>query len=451
LLTGVQGLIASFHGSLINGMPASYLWQLGDGNVATGQDVTHMYASQGIYTVSLQTVTADGCTDSSGFTLMLMDSIPNGCASYFVATPTGNPKEMAFNAYTQSNYPTQFTWELGDGATATGQNLVHTYCCEGTYTILLTTTDSTGCSSTYTAPIVVTLDSTGTLMLGGQVFAGSNPIDFGMISLFRVDPSGSYFPVQTKLIDSLGFYNFWNLYIGTYLILAYPPPDSLSGNSYLPTYYGDVVFWEQATPISLGVPLNPYNINLVSYDSIGGGPGSVSGQLISGGKSISTGNMEVLLLDAYGTPVRITYTDPMGNFSFTSLPYGQYMVNPVVTGITVQTSPFILSATNPSVVVIMTINGNTITGISKKGKAPMVGGIHPNPAIDQVLVTLNAIGNIKIQISDASGRLVISETRNLSETGSEVTIHVKDLNPGLYFISIQDSEGNVSTSKMIKN
>ncbi len=450
-LVGLQGLTASFQGNVINGLAASYFWQMGDGTTSTIQSPTHTYAQQGIYNVTLQTLTSGGCSDTSDFMLVLMDSVPGGCASWFIATPTGNPREIAFTAITQSQFPTDFTWDLGDGTTATGQNLLHTYCCEGTYMVVLTATDTTGCSSTFAAPIVVVDDSTGNLTLSGQVLAGNVPVNFGMVSLYGVGPAGAYYPVQTTFIDSVGLYNFWNVGNGTYLILAYPPPDSLSGGGqFLPTYYGDVVFWEQATPVMLGVPLNPYIIHLVSFDSIGGGGGSVGGQLLGGGKSMSAGGQEVLLLDAFGNPVRITYTDPEGHFSFTSLPFGQYRVHPVITGTTVQTAPFVLSATNPSAVVLLTINGNIITGLNKSKESGLITCVYPNPAADQVLLTLNAIGNVEIKISNASGQLVISETRNLSGSGSKVTIPVKDLKPGLYFLQVRDKEGIISSSKFIK-
>jgi PKD repeat protein len=451
-LNGVQGLTVELHGDLYIGEASSYFWTLGDGSSATGMDVTHTYAQQGMYEVQLQTITSDSCMDQSSFTVVLMDSINNGCEGYFIAAPTGNQFEIAFEGFTQSNYPTEFTWELGDGTTATGQNLVHTYCCPGTFMIVLTTSDSTGCSSTFAAPVVVSSDSVGNMTLGGQVIAGNSYLNVGIVTLFGTDPAGSYYPVQSTYIDSAGYYNFWNVGAGTYIILAYPQPDSLgTGIQYLPTYYGDVIFWEQATPIYLGVPLNPYNINLVSFDSIGGGDGTIYGQLIGGGKSMLSGGQEVLLLDAFGTPVRITYTDPQGYFSFASLPFGEYKVNPVITGLTTQPAIVDLDATTPSADVTMTINGNTITGIIERGKAGMIESIYPNPAFDQISVALKTQGKVEIQILDASGRVVWVKNETISASGSLLTIPVSDFTPGLYFLFIQDDIGNTSSRRFVKN
>lgn len=450
LLADIQGLTASFQGSVINGLSASYSWQMGDGTAATGPNPTHTYAQQGVYNVTLQTVTPDSCTYVSDYTLILMDSIPNGCDSYFVASPTANPYEISFAGYTQSPYYTNYTWDFGDGTTASGQNQLHTYCCLGTYSVTLTTTDSTGCYSVFVASVFP--DSTGSMTLSGQVFAGNNPLNQGLVTLFGTNPAGYYYPAQTTSVNQMGFYSFSDVGTGTYIILAFPQPDSLGFVAqYLPTYYGDVIYWEEATPVTLGVPLNPYNINMVSYDSISGGPGSVSGQLLSSGKSMLTGNQELLLLDSYGMPVRITYTDSSGNFGFASLPFGQYKVYPIITGKTLIAAPFVLSATNPAAIVIMTIEGNTITGINKNLESALIKGIYPNPAIDQISIDINTNGKVEIKIIDVSGRLVISETRNAYVDESLITIPVNDLKPGLYFVSVQDKAGNISSFKMVKN
>jgi hypothetical protein len=239
---------------------------------------------------------------------------------------------------------------------------------------------------------------------------------------------------------------------GTYLILAFPQPDSLPGaQQYLPTFYGDVVFWEQATPINLGVPLNPYNINLVSIDSIGGGDGSITGQLLGGGKSMLTAGQEILLLDAFGTPVRIVYTDGQGNFSFTNLPFGEFSVNPVITGITTLPVEVILDETNSTATVTMTINGNTITGLTEKGQVNLITKLYPNPAADYISINVSCQGTFQLVILDASGKIILTKTEAIQTGGSILSIPVDDYKPGLYTIRILDENRNASTKQFIKN
>ena len=241
----------------------------------------------------------------STYALYLGDTLNGGCTTYFVVTPSVNPFEKTFHCIMPNTLPVVTTWDFGDGGVSSGLNPVHTYCCFGTYMVQLTTTNNLGCTATYTAPVVVSPDSTGNLTISGQVFAGNNWLAQGNVTLFGTDPAtGYFFPVQNTNVDSAGFYNFQNVSQGTYIILAIPAPDSMSASQFLPTFYGNVIFWEQATAITLGTPANPYNIYLVSFDSINGGTGVISGQLLGGGKSMLTAGQEVLLLDASGNPVR---------------------------------------------------------------------------------------------------------------------------------------------------
>jgi PKD repeat protein len=448
---GIQGLTASFQGNLVNGQPANYFWDLGDGSTATGQNVTHTYAQQGFYTVMLQTITPDSCMATSAYALFLGDTLNGGCSAYFMATQTANTTTMAFEAFSQNTNPMAYTWEFGDGTSGTGQNAVHTYCCIGTYMVQLVSSDNLGCTSVYTMPVVVFPDSTGTLEINGQVIGTNSIIYNAEVTLFGTDASGYYYPVQSTYVDPTGFYHFWNISEGSYLILASPLPDSLPSTQYLPTFYGNVIFWEQATQINLGTPQNPYNITLVSFDSIFGGNGFISGQLTGGGKSMLTGGQEVLLLDMMDTPVKLTYTDPQGNFSFASLPFGEYKVNPVVTGTTTQATTVNLNAANPSASVVMTMNGHLITGITKWGQTGLIESVYPNPAVSSISVSVKSAGAIKLQILDATGKLVRSLNETAPATGNRVSLPVSDLTPGLYILMVQDEKGNSSSSRFVKN
>jgi len=70
-------------------------------------------------------------------------------------------------SYTQSNATSTFTWTFGDGTTATGQNVSHTYNNEGGYQVGLVVTDINGCLSSNVIDIRVRVSTT-------PVFAGTN-------------------------------------------------------------------------------------------------------------------------------------------------------------------------------------------------------------------------------------------------------------------------------------
>ncbi len=456
-LGGIQGLHVTFAGDLLNGQTASYFWELGDGTSATGQNIQHTYAQQGFYNVTLQTITPDSCMSFSSYPLYLGDSINTNCISYIVWNTTSIPGNIEFQAVTPNTLPTQFMWNFGDPASgvnnfSTLQTTSHVYSIPGIYNVVMTSTNSNGCSYTSVASVPVYPDSTGNLVISGQVFAGNNFLSHGNVTLFESNlTTGYYFPIANVFIDSTGHYNFSNMGEGSYIVLAVPAPDSSNMNHYLPTFFGDMVFWEQATPIILGVPANSYNINLVSFDSICCGNGSVIGQIVGGGKSMLTSGQEVLLLDMTGTPVRIAYTDAQGSFSFTNLPYGQYQVSPMVTGTTTVPTPVVLNSTNPSSSVVMSISGHLITGIGKINEVSIIENIYPNPASDKISLTMKSKGNVTLQILDATGKTIINQNISVNADGTTVTLPVSDLTRGLYFLVIRDQNGNIASRQFIKN
>lgn len=71
-----NGLSISFTGHMVNGQPATYLWDFGDGQSGQGQSILHQYASAGIYFVSLTTATQNptGCTYSTAQSITVGDS-----------------------------------------------------------------------------------------------------------------------------------------------------------------------------------------------------------------------------------------------------------------------------------------------------------------------------------------------------------------------------------------
>lgn len=457
-VTGVQGLTVSFAGYLENQQQAFYTWEFGDGVSATGQFPVHAYASQGIYTVTLFTVSADSCTDFSQYTLILQDSLPSGCENYFTYSATGTPLEISFLGYTMSQYPASYSWDFSDPAsgsanTSSLQNPFHTFTAAGDFAVTLTTVDSLNCSYTSTYLVTVSQGNPGDLAIFGFVNAGNSFLDYGTATLFGPDSLGMYTVLQVTTIDSGGYYGFYNLGEGNYLVQASPSAGSVYYNLYLPTYYGDVFLWEEAEPIVLGIPQNPYIINLAGYDSIGYGNGVINGQLISGGKAVSPSQQEVLLLSEADEPVKLTYTDEQGNFSFTSLPAGLYKVNPVITGFTTYPALVGINGTSAPVSVVMVINGQTITGMHDDKPAFSALSMYPNPVSSQLNIAVEALAGteVMLRVMDASGRVILSK-QSLAQSGeARISLDVSNLEPGIYYVQMTGNNGLMTTGRFVKN
>ncbi|MBS1655844.1 MAG: PKD domain-containing protein, partial [Bacteroidetes bacterium] len=138
---------------------SSWLWNFGDGNTSTAQNPSHTYNNYGSYNVSLIITNASGCSETIqknqfvkiARAVITIPSLPmKGCIP-FVITPI--PGITALDAVTS------YTWDFGDGGSSTLPNPSHTYSVQGTYTVKLVITTSSGCTDSLIIPAAVTVGS----------------------------------------------------------------------------------------------------------------------------------------------------------------------------------------------------------------------------------------------------------------------------------------------------
>ena len=135
-------------------------WDFGDGSpVSTLQNPSHTYTAYGSFNVRLIATNGFGCTDTivkPNYIIIrrAVISIPGlptrGCIP-FTISPV--PTIVAVDAITS------YQWDFGDGGTSTLANPVYTYNTQGTYTVRLIITTSTGCTDTLTIPMAVRVGS----------------------------------------------------------------------------------------------------------------------------------------------------------------------------------------------------------------------------------------------------------------------------------------------------
>lgn len=143
----------------------SWLWDFGDGTTSTQQSPSHSYNSYGVYDVKLTVTNANGCADSIKKTAFIKVQQPTiamgsftrrGCIP-FTLKPSANVSTF--------DNVTGYLWNFGDGTTSTLAKPTHVYNTQGKYTLSLTITTATGCSST--------------VSLVDSIWAGTHPvIDF---------------------------------------------------------------------------------------------------------------------------------------------------------------------------------------------------------------------------------------------------------------------------------
>ncbi len=122
----------------------SWSWEFGDGQTSVEQNPTHVFASNGPFTVKL---TVDGPFGTDYFQRMNYISATAPIVSFFAAPTQG--VESADVDFTSSVFGqvTSYSWDFGDGGTATEMNPAHHYGAVGTYTVTLSVESPYGPSS----------------------------------------------------------------------------------------------------------------------------------------------------------------------------------------------------------------------------------------------------------------------------------------------------------------
>ncbi len=142
----------------------SYAWDMGDGTTFTTPNVTHTYQGAGTYTITL-TVTGLSCggTQSVSHTVTVID--PPAVEALFEAVQIDPCNGLIVSTTNMSTGPATllYTWNMGDGTTLSGDQVVYSYLAAGIYTISLTALD-TVCGVADTATVQVTVKAVPLLL-----------------------------------------------------------------------------------------------------------------------------------------------------------------------------------------------------------------------------------------------------------------------------------------------
>ncbi len=158
--SGTAPLTVTFDGSgsaVAGASAVSYQWTFGDGTTASGLTVQHTYQAAGPYTAVLTVTSGAGATS---LTNVAVSALPPPMPPVAVATATPSsgvvPFTVAFDGSASSasgGSLVAYQWDFGDATSASGATVQHSYLTAGTYTAVLTVTDSRGASSTATVVI----------------------------------------------------------------------------------------------------------------------------------------------------------------------------------------------------------------------------------------------------------------------------------------------------------
>jgi len=118
---------------------STYSWDFGDGNTGSGQNTTHTYSTDGNYYVCLFAFNPNGVLcDTVCYNVWVAGCSTSGCqADFGISDSTCTVELYGVGA-------SGYSWDFGDGTSGTGQNTVHTYSNDGTYTVCLYALNANG-------------------------------------------------------------------------------------------------------------------------------------------------------------------------------------------------------------------------------------------------------------------------------------------------------------------
>lgn len=294
----------------------------------------------------------------------------------------------------------------------------------------------------------------------GMVYAdnGTQPLDIGKSWLIRKNLLDSILTATDTNAVVNGNYLHSQSINGIYLIKGSADSISPFYATNIPTYYGNELFWYDATEIDFcSGNVSSIDINLIQGVNPGG-PGFIGGLISQGANRSSSvpGSLEgitIILFDLLSNPVAYAITDANGNFGIGNLSIGTYKVyvdrlnyivdNSVAPVITLTSADPVQN--NLSFMLHNTwLEHNGFVGISNQETIKPFF-IYPNPVIAELFFANSdqSLYGRNYTISNVMGEPL--------QTGiiSGKSILVENLLPQVYVIKIDALKGSIY-SKFIK-
>lgn len=430
------------------GNPAEWHWNFGDGTTSTDQNPMHLYQEPGIYNVCLAISNpVSQCFDSICYEVWV-NTIIDSCMSVFSASVSG--LVASFNGSMVNGESATFTWEFGDGYTGSGNQVTHTFLTGGFYTVTLTTVTAQGCI--YSSASTIFLGDTASMQtIQGTIRAGANLPVSGVVMLLPLNGIWNWGARMTN-IDSSGYYRFDGVMPGSYHLLAIPYNVGGDTMAYLPTYFGNVVFWEQASVITLGSALLAYEIDLVACNGINPGQALINGNITVNGLKAGMSDVSIILLDQQNNPLVFDRSDAAGAFDFSSLAYGTYIIWAELHGVNTYPVTLTLSDENPTSTVNLKLDGTTVMGISDEGSQVIaLGQVYPNPveSIAKIEVSTRQPVIFEVLLNNTMGQVVMRKSITVNGT-SELEVEIAGIPTGVYTLLLKGSDGSILVRKFVK-
>lgn len=434
--------------SYVNSPNAVLSWNFGDGNYGTGPIPSHIYTNNGTYWVCLTVIdSANGaiCRNTLCDSVQITGNATTTCLPRFTFNTTGN--NVAFQNTSSVSSSALFNWNFGDGSTTNIASPTHTYTQNGTYTVCLTVSDSTT-NCTNTNCMVVTIGGNSiTCDINGYVLRDSMglAVDHASVKLYELSNNGVSLK-QTVLSNSNGYYHFGLVTNGNYFIAA--EADSMTPNytQYLPTYFGNVYYWFNASLIHVCPSRNNANIHLIEVPVNGGTPNKIQGNVSTGSHRVnSMAGYRVLVLNSNKDIVATTITESNGTYTMNNIPNGTYQVAMDVPGLTPAVVTVQFGSVQHVASIDFTLNSTYILASinAQKNIYLLNANVYPNPVGDEFKIdfNLNSSSDVQIEILNVTGQVIFNRFLKSQIGNSTLLVNSQNWKDGIYMLRITTNEG----------
>ncbi len=357
-----------------------------------------------------------------------------------------NGENNVFNFFDLTNHQNAISWKwnFGDGTTSTLQNPIHEFTSYGLFRVTLIVgaiIDGVIVESEISKQIYIT--QVEYYHLGGHVFSNHFPIDKGYAYLYAIDSSNHYHAFDTVTFDTLGYFYFYQVPEGNYIVKAEPMKESEYYGVLLPTYYGNSRLWEDAHTINLGNTSWEHDIKLEKGSGLFGGTGAISGNIkyINNGRLLgdySAKGVNIYLLDDESNILTCHYSNDAGDFWFELIELNTYWLHPEITGITSDLIKVELTHSTPVVddieINILTSSISYVFPDEDDTNSELVGLPYPNPVSGTFSIpTISLSGkDVRYEVYDSFGHLI--SLKDISSTSDGFSIDASNMTPGVYTI-----------------
>jgi PKD repeat protein len=465
------GLTVDFEAFTFSPHPTDFSWDFGDNTLGTGQFVSHAYAQEGIYMVTLNTIDTTGCEYE--YTMEVwVGGLPGGCDNYFyyeevdslTFTFTG---DVIWNDSVNA-YQSQYFWDFGDGTTGTGQTITHTFQGNpvngGNFFLVCLSTISYGpngdsCFATSCHEIW-----TGTYPLYsafGYVFLANGVVaDDATVRLMATDSLWlSVIEVGATTVNDSGFYYFDSIPMYNnrlHFVQAELNEGSAWYGQYLPTYHLSALTWLEAMPV---MPYNnwTHDIYMIEGTPVNSGSGVITGHVTQLGTRGVLEGLEIILLNQDLEPYVYTRSDENGDFSFEGLAFGTYMIHAEMMGVNPTPAMITLDEDQPEATVEVQVSGgeaNYVFGVTEQLKSlSSISDIYPNPARGNAMVEVTSSKAVQLELNlyNQVGQVSWSSAMELDGGTKRISLPTGQLPAGFYYLMITTSEGDFVSRRLVKS